>query len=267
MWECPDLFPLGDKHVLIHSAEGKAYWQTGVLDQKELIFHPEHAGALDHGSFYAPKTQLDKSGNRILWGWLPETRKLEEYRASGWAGMMSLPRVLTLSREGQLRICVAPVVESLRSTPQVLKVTANDDQNQRQVRGMAIANCSGEVLCVVRRGGAPFGLSLGRAQGMLQNGGDWLALRYDPTQPDKVTIDDKAIPIEFNNDPDLELHLYIDGSVMEVFVNKQAAYTKRFYYPDMKSPEIGISITGKTTDISRLSTWQLSPISHDRLTT
>ena len=113
MWECPDFFPIGDKHVLIHSAEGKAFWQTGVLDREQFVFHPEQNGVLDYGTFYAPKTQSDERQRRILWGWISETRPLEAYRAAGWAGMMSLPRVLTLDENSSLRITVAPAMEEL----------------------------------------------------------------------------------------------------------------------------------------------------------
>ena len=86
MWECPDFFPIGDKHVLIHSAEGKAFWQSGVLDPEQFVFHPEQSGVLDYGSFYAPKTQLDEHQNRILWGWIPETRPLDATGGGGWGG-------------------------------------------------------------------------------------------------------------------------------------------------------------------------------------
>jgi len=29
MWECPDFFPLGSKHVLLYSTAGTAAWETG----------------------------------------------------------------------------------------------------------------------------------------------------------------------------------------------------------------------------------------------
>jgi len=47
MWECPDLFPLGGKHVLIYSTEGKVTWKVGEIDPKELIFHEQQSGLLD----------------------------------------------------------------------------------------------------------------------------------------------------------------------------------------------------------------------------
>ena len=106
-----------------------------------MHFHPEQAGILDYGSFYAPKTQLDKSGNRILWGWIQEARPLEEYKAAGWAGLMSLPRVLTLGSDGRLRSSVATEVDELRTRKQTLDVTADEVRNQRQLNEMRVERC------------------------------------------------------------------------------------------------------------------------------
>jgi hypothetical protein len=55
--------------------------------------------------------------------------------------------------------------------------------------------------------------------------------------------------------------------VIELFVNNQTTYTKRFYYPGPTAPEIAVNITGNAADVTRLSMWQLTPISKDRLTT
>ena len=63
---------------------GRTYWQSGTYDTSALIFYPEREGLLDYGSsFYAAKTQLDRERKRILWGWIPETRAVEIYRAAG----------------------------------------------------------------------------------------------------------------------------------------------------------------------------------------
>src|SRR5450432_3120577 len=114
MWECPDFFPLGKKHVLLYSTAGKVIWESGELDPKELKFHSERRGILDHGAYYAQKTQLDAHKNRILWGWITEKRPDDELRAAGWAGCMALPRVLSLSDDGSLEMRIAPEVRSLR---------------------------------------------------------------------------------------------------------------------------------------------------------
>lgn len=268
MWECPELFPLGGKHVLIYSTMGKAFWHVGTLDLKDLIFHSEQQGILDAGLFYAPKTQLDKSGNRILWGWVPESRPVEEYSAAGWAGMMSLPRVLTLGNDGRLRMSVAPETKELRSRAQTLEIRADEEKNQLQIDAMRIESCCGEIVCTVRRTAEPFELSLSDARDTGGTTDVWITMKYDPAFPGRVSIDDHAVLLtQSDHESSSEFHIYIDGSVVEVLVNKQAAYTKRFYYAGNTERNVRLRWTGKTSSIDSLSIWQLSPISTDRLTT
>ena len=94
MWECPDFFPLGGKHVLLYSVERKVFWEVGVFDKSDLKFHSETKGMLDDGYTDAMKSMADEKGRRILWGWVEESRTPEECLAAGWAGSMALPRVL-----------------------------------------------------------------------------------------------------------------------------------------------------------------------------
>ena len=96
MWECPDFFSLEDKYVLLYSAKRKVHWEVGTFDRRELVFHSETRGLLDHGSYYAAKSMVDAKGRRILWGWVEETRPPAECEVAGWAGAMALPRVLSL---------------------------------------------------------------------------------------------------------------------------------------------------------------------------
>jgi beta-fructofuranosidase len=264
MWECPDLFALGGKHVLIYSTTGKARWQVGELDAKEMIFHPERSGTLDMGSFYAPKTQLDRTGRRILWGWIPETRPVKEYNAAGWSGMMSLPRVLTLAGDGRLRVDVAPEFEQLRKGKQALTLTQNEMQNQRQIGGLRLKQCCGELLISVRKANGPFELSLGE---FAADGPGWLRFKFDPLNAAQISIDSYPIQVSLAEAETLNIHIYVDGSVMEVFLNGQAGYTKRFYYPASQAPDVGMKWKGNTAGIASMTAWQLAPISPDRLTT
>ena len=276
MWECPDLFPLGNKHVLIYSTQGKVFWKIGELDPRELIFHEQQSGVLDHGSFYAPKTQLDKSGNRILWGWIPETRPVAEYSASGWAGLMSLPRVLTVGQDGRLKIAVAPAVEKLRKHEQKLHL-APTRQGGKQLSDQRLKDACGEILCVVKPGPEPFTLDLLDASQeddapkdpttAVTSEVSFLSIRFSHANPGELVVDQQRLSIHLAPGEPLELHFYIDGSVIELFANNQAACTKRFYYPGPTAPEIAVSITGNASGITRLSMWQFSPISRDRLTT
>ena len=124
------------------------------------MFHPDQAGILDYGSYYAPKTQLDKNGNRILWGWIPEARSTQEAKAAGWAGMMSLPRVLSLAANGRVRFEVADEVNQLRSREQILKISGSDNEIRQRAEAIRVEDCCGEVLLRARRGRKPFELML-----------------------------------------------------------------------------------------------------------
>jgi beta-fructofuranosidase len=263
VWECPEFFPLADKHVLILSTGGKAYWQSGVFDPETMQFNPEHAGILDYGSYYAPKTQLDKAGNRILWGWIQETRSLEQYKAAGWSGLMSLPRTLTLGGDGRLKSSIAPDVNTLRGRQQTLNITPDEEKNKRQIEAMRIDGCCGEIHCAVSTGAEPFELILGASAADLPF---WLTVKHDPHEAEQILIDARPIPLPLESRQDLQLHLYIDGSVIELFVNDAVAYSKRFYYAGTTPRDVCMKWIGKTANILSFSVWQISPISSDRLT-
>jgi beta-fructofuranosidase len=280
MWECPDLFPLGNKHVLIYSTQGKVFWKTGELDPKELVFHEQQSGVLDYGSFYAPKTQLNKSGNRILWGWIQETRPQAEYSASGWSGLMSLPRVLTMGADGRLKISVEPAVEKLRKHELKLHLAPakpSEPGSKELQSAERLKDACGEILCIVNPGQEPFTLDLLDTTQRSDAPKDpttavasqvsLISLRYSHANPGELVVDQQRMPIHSPAGQPLELNFYIDGSVIELFVNNQVTCTKRFYYPGSTAPEIAVNITGNQKDISRLSMWQLTPISKDRLTT
>jgi len=271
MWECPDFFALGDKHVLIYSTQGKVFWQTGDLDTTAMVFHAGQSGVLDYGSFYAPKTQLDKHGNRILWGWIQETRPVEEYRASGWAGLMSLPRVLTLGADGRLRMGVAPVVEKLRGHEEKLRLAPVSAGGKEMISNGKLKGACGEFLCVVKPSAEPFTLDLlspadPKDAKAVVSQSSFLSIRYSQANPKELVVDQQRLPIALAAGEALELRLFVDGSVIELIVNGQVACTKRFYYPGQPAPEIAVSATGNAADVSRLSLWQLAPISKDRLT-
>ena len=267
MWECPDLFPLGDKHVLLCSTKGKAHWQTGVLDQTTMRFHCEQTGILDLGAYYAPKTQLDQHGNRILWGWVQERRPDAAFKQAGWAGMISLPRVLTLDSNGRLAINVAPVVDTLRRNQQSVAITPDENKNRRHIAGLSLENCCGEILCTLPTNAGPFSLSIFGETAQGQPAPDWMTLRFAPDARDHVKVDNQMVPLDLGHSDQLEIHMYVDGSVAEIFLNRQAAYTKRFYYHGSQAPKVRVRIDGNTAKLRNLSLWQIAPISPDRLTT
>ena len=115
MWECPDLFPLEHKHVLVVSPQPlrRAVYFVGAY--RDDAFVPENRGEVDTGGhFYAPQTLLDDRNRRLMWGWLWEGRSKEAQAAAGWAGVMSLPRVLALGPNGAIEWAFPEELATLR---------------------------------------------------------------------------------------------------------------------------------------------------------
>jgi beta-fructofuranosidase len=205
---------------------------------------------------------LDKAGTRIVWGWVPEARPEQEYSTAGWAGLMSLPRVLTLAENGRLEIDVLDEAKQLRIPQDELHLAEDEEHNRRQIASMRIKECRGEILGTAHRGHERIELTLSG----FNRTNSWFSLKYDPRHPGQVSINGQPIPVSFGESDNLNFHLYVDGSVIETFVNGQVACTKRFYVPGDGPQDLHLQWVGKTSTLVSLSVWQLSPISNDRLT-
>src|SRR5918995_3864616 len=100
--ECPELFALGGRHVLVTSS-GVTHALVGDLVDGGRRFVPDGpAVAFDPATSYAARS-VDAGGRRIQLAWLRDTRDREKCRAAGWVGALSLPRRLSLAGDGRLR--------------------------------------------------------------------------------------------------------------------------------------------------------------------
>ncbi|WFR83315.1 glycoside hydrolase family 32 protein [Arthrobacter sp. Y-9] len=127
MWECVDLFSAGSgaagdpeaRDVLVFSA-----WDDGVTHHPLYwtgryahdSFLPEALHRLDYGGrhFYAPQSFRDDAGRRIMFGWLQEARSDRAAVEAGWAGVLSVPRLLLPAADGSLDFAPVPELEALR---------------------------------------------------------------------------------------------------------------------------------------------------------
>lgn len=113
MMECPDLFPLGDKWVLIGSLYKTNQWWVGdmVADAGGVPrFTPDQVGILDYGNGYAAKTgsTMEQSGTtrRVVFGF---TGWSEPTTAPGCGRSLIMPRDLSVSGT---RLVINPVPET-----------------------------------------------------------------------------------------------------------------------------------------------------------
>ena len=130
MWECPDLFELDGKTVLMCSAmdmlpEGLKYYNgngtfymIGEYDRQTGAFHEETDHAVDYGiDFYAPQTLLAPDGRRILIAWMQNWDTCNLHTPDvPWFGQMTVPRELSI-RDGRLYQNPVREIEQFRQNP------------------------------------------------------------------------------------------------------------------------------------------------------
>jgi len=114
MMECPDLFPLGDKYVLIGSLYKTNQWWVGTLAPSgpngAPRFTPEQVGILDYGNGYAAKTGSEwvQSGStrRLVFGF---TGWSEPTMPAGCGRALIMPRELSVDGS---ELVINPIAET-----------------------------------------------------------------------------------------------------------------------------------------------------------
>jgi beta-fructofuranosidase len=266
MWECPDFFPLGNKHVLLISTMGKVRWKVGEYANQRFI--PEKEGVVDWGSFYAAKTMLDADGRRILWGWIPEARPDADLIAAGWAGVMSLPRVLSLTEQSELSTEVAPVVEKLRASggsncePVGAAHSGVADADLRSrcrqiVDALQIKDLAAEIDLELRPKEDDFTLRL------VSDVSEFVSISCSRKSGGRELLVNtiKALLPGPAGDS-VRLRMFLDGSVLELFANNTVVATVRVY--QNVSGTLRLKLEGNVELVS-LGAWQIKPISKNRL--
>ena len=108
--ECPNLFKLDGKWVLIISPHRPCEYYVGSLDLEKVRFTPETHGILDAGAAYASNISRDDQGRTLLWLW----GRTNTPAGRGWNGVLTMPRILSIGADGFLRQEVPPEFHALR---------------------------------------------------------------------------------------------------------------------------------------------------------
>lgn len=132
MLECPDIFRIGDDCVFMGSPMGMKDDTIGYTQHAICMtasFEPETCRLtlsenwqyVDYGmDLYAPQTNIDKDGNRVMIAWMRMPKAVEEDSGCLWNGMMCIPRVVEVC-DGHIYFRVHPEVE--RNFSQEIEIT------------------------------------------------------------------------------------------------------------------------------------------------
>lgn len=236
MWECPNFFPLGDKWVLIisshigHSTGTVLYF---VGDYHNYRFYPDVEGVMDAGYYYAPLTFLDNQGRRIMYAWLREGRSVEHQVKAEWSGVQAIPRVLSLDAKDRLQTEPIPELATLRGEHHQFTSATIRESDVLPVKGLAL-----EIKAMFNRDAHDeFGIAIatsaaGTEQTRIVYNCNTQTLRIERqylSDSDGLDVQWQGIPHRLDDGEALDLHLLLDGSVLEIIANQRTSLTSRIY--------------------------------------
>lgn len=278
---CPNFFQLGEKWVLLCISHplGCRYY-IGDWDAEAEQFVPQKHGRMNwrrdeqpiYGcgrriDFFAPESMLTPDGRRVMWSWL-----VSAGHDGALAGktIQSLPRELRLPADGILRIRPLRELEAQRFEPVTLSdimiahpITGHSDQVPPSSAPMLqrIAELNGdawELRIVITREQAArklFGFTL-FSDGI--GGGLSILLRPENGMLRVGTTEAPFAVADLPMGEDVELRIFIDKYLVEVFANdRQALLAAHLDYSG--KPGFDAFTVGAPTKIKTLEIWKLRP--------
>ena len=274
MWECPDLFELGDKEVLIVLPQGvkaqgddynniyQAGYLVGSLDYQTGELEHGEFRELDQGfDFYAAQTTFDEQGRRILVAWmgLPDQEGNYVERYNDWVHALTIPRVLELSSDDNLIQKPVPELKKLRAEEVSYQ---NLEINNQELE---LPEVKGDVLELIAEfkleDAAEFGVKLrcsadGSEETVISYNQNTKKLFFDRSNSGQGEDGMRRCLIE--GEEKLKLHFFVDTSSIELFINDgKKVFTTRVY-PKQSSQGIKFFANGGKVNLEQVQKWNLS---------
>ncbi len=205
--ECPNIFEMNGKWVLMLSPHGPLEYWVGQLNFETCHFEVEKMGYLDRGThLYASNYMRDAKQRILLWA------AIEGFSENvGWRGCLCLPRVLKLKKDNTL--CLQPA-EELAQLRKNKKYWPNVELCNGWHLQDEIANTA-EIIFQTR-GVKPFSLSLCNGRQSV------FSLSWNGTH---IGFGKEAEAFEISQPASFEVQILIDRTVIEVFINHSECYT------------------------------------------
>ncbi|MFB9459443.1 glycoside hydrolase family 32 protein [Streptomyces antimycoticus] len=239
-WECPQLALYDDGRVLLltsawYQRTGPSHVVAWTGRREGGGFRFQDAARFDHGpDFYAPALLRAPEGRWLLWGWSWEARDPSCSKEAGWAGILTVPREITLRPDGSPHQAPARELAELHTNTWQKACTTQPDT--MSVLGSVSAAADVRVRLGLGKDPA-WGLRI--MLGMTGNA-EYLDLeirdgaltvdRGHASADNRAHIGAYRMPLpELVPGGEVELRIILDHSIAEVFSGAGEALTVRFY--------------------------------------
>jgi beta-fructofuranosidase len=273
---CPYFWPIGDKYILLHfSHMSGGKYLLGDYDKQRDKFVATQGGDFNFGpaapaGVHAPTATPDgKGGVIVIFNMNPAKP------TRGWNQIMSLPRRLTLIGEDELGIEPAGDIESLRRDLQHVGQTdlpANQEIVLEKIQGSSM-----EMVAEIDTRGAPMvemnvfrspnkaeytRIAFFRDRGYRRWQQSLISIdsSYSSLLPDVRSRAPETAPVCLAKDEPLKLRVFVDRSVVEVFVNGKQCVAMRIYPGREDSLGVSFRAQGANAVLRSFDAWQMANI-------
>jgi beta-fructofuranosidase len=218
---------------------------------KELIM--EHHRPVYH---FVPRQgwMNDPKGRYITWGWITEQSR-NAYPIQGYNGALSLPRILSLTTDNNLVQTPAEEINAFLSEP-IAQIILSLSGGERELKSRSAA---AEIrLSAFLEKGDDFSLNVYKSP----DGRECTRLHY-VHEKRELTLEKGLSSLDGNPSKDfqraklsttgkntkkLDLRIFLDHSIIEIFANDEAAITGRVY--PVLEDSLGISLSGRAAKVT-----------------
>ncbi|WP_100407882.1 glycoside hydrolase family 32 protein [Bacillus solitudinis] len=268
MWECPDLFSLDNKDVLIVSPmygtkNEKPFYTIGHMSYKTKQFTQGQEYTLDYGSdFYAPQTFVDDKNRRIMIAWMDMWFTHKPSQKEGWAGAMTFPRELKVI-DNKLYQLPVKEIESLREN--LKEFQSFQYENEYMIDSQQSVSSEIQIVYDIAQSTSnEFGLFVRSSE----DGHELTKIIID-IMKQEVIVDrnlsgtgEKSVsraPISLINGK-LELRILLDTTSVELFINGgEQVITKRIF-PNLNSNLCKLFASAGKIKIEDLKVWSIKKV-------
>lgn len=261
----PDGGPASDRHLLLFISHNKGC-QYYIGRYEKDHFYPESHERMtwNDNAYFAPEALVDEKGRQIMWAWIFDDRPESMQSASGWTGTYSLPRSLWLGQDNTLRISPIRELENLRRNK--LEKGPVDLKNKESIQLNEMSHPLMEIAMEIQ---ADKSTKVEVTVGQSADNQEETLVFYDwgsqklgmDTQKSSLEFGRKTIeeaPLKLAEGEALQLRIFIDRGIIEVFANDKQAIS-RAVYPTKNGTGIQIKSLNGTAKIKNIETWELSP--------
>lgn len=237
-WEMPVYYNFGPKAIVLVNKLPNAnalYW-TGSFNGSQFVRDNAAPQRLDViNSLLSPAIHPDSQGNLTAIGIIADGVSTEKQKEQGWAHVFSLPRIWTLEGDKILQV-PHPNLLSLRGASQSFSNLAFGDATSNTLNGASGSQY--EIVASLQKGTATkVGFSLhtnaANAEKTLiyydYSSSSFVVDRSNSSQLPGVPKSNQASVYVLPPGDTINWRIFVDASVIEVFVNEQLAFATRVF--------------------------------------